>query len=115
MNLFTQTIQELLHRKSTSLLTVVLVVAITGTITFFMVNRRGFEKEIGRNVRDIGSNIVILPAEVDQLSYHQRSGYSERTMSADVVDQLIEFRASLNHLIPMLEQIAECQYAGNSR
>ena len=29
-------------------------------------------------------------------------------MSSAVVDQLVEFRASLNHLIPMLERKAEC-------
>ncbi len=86
-----------------------LVAVITGTITFFVVNSKGFEKEIGRNVRDIGSNIVILPADVDQFAYHQQGGINEETMPYAVVDQLVEFRASLNHLIPMLERNAQCQ------
>ena len=91
------------------MLMMLLLAIISGTIVFFVVNTRGFEKEIGRNVRDIGSNIVILPADADQFSYHQQGGFTASTMPSSVVDQLIEFRASLNHLIPMLERKAKCQ------
>ena len=79
-----------------------------------MVNSRGFEKEIGRNVRDIGSNIVILPASADQFVYHRQGGFTTETMSSAVVDQLVEFRASLNHLIPMLERKSDCRSGDDS-
>lgn len=114
MNSVKLAIQEILYRWTSSLLTVLLIAAITGTITFFVVNSAGFEKEVGRNVRDIGSNIVILPADVDQFDYHRQNGFSQETMPATIVDQLIEFRASLNHLIPMLERMAICQTGSES-
>ena len=108
MSPFKLSLQEISHRRISSLLTVLLLAAITGTMTFFAVNTQGYEKEIGRNVRDIGSNVVILPADVDQFAYHQEGGFTSATMPDSVVQQLIEFRASLNHLIPMLERRAEC-------
>ena len=114
MNPFSLAIREITHRWSTSLLTVLLVSVITGTIAFFVVNSKGFEKEIGRNVRDIGSNIVILPESADQFSYHREGGYNEETMPYQVVEQLIEFRASLNHLIPMLERKTEIKLGENA-
>ncbi len=110
MKPFLLALHEIWHRRYSSFLTVLLLAVITGTIAYFAVNRKGFEKEVGRNVRDIGSNIVILPAGVDQFTYHQQGGFNEETMSATVVDQLIEFRASLNHLIPMLEKKAVCRF-----
>ena len=106
MNPLSLTIKEILHRWKSSLLIALIVAAITGTITYFAVNSKGFEKEVGRNARDIGSNIVVLPADVDQLTYHNSGGFNEETMPSIVVDQLVEFRASLNHLIPMLERKA---------
>ena len=102
------TFHEIIHRWKSSGLVALIVAAITGTLTYFSVNDAGFQKEIGRNARDIGSNVVILPADVDQFAYHNDGGYSEVTMSASLVDQLIEYKASLNHLIPMLERQAEC-------
>ncbi|MEM7453232.1 MAG: FtsX-like permease family protein [Planctomycetota bacterium] len=102
------TIQELRHRWKSSLLVAVVVAAITGSLTYFTVNNAGFQKEVSRNARDIGSNVVILPAEVDQFEYRSGGGYSEETMPAGVVEQLIEYKASLNHLIPMLERKAQC-------
>ena len=109
MNPLNLTLKEIKHRWQSSLLTTLLIALITGTIAFFVVNSKGFEKEIGRNVRDIGSNIVILPSETDQFAYHQQGGFNSNTMPYTVVDQLIEFRASLNHLIPMLERMATCE------
>jgi ABC-type lipoprotein release transport system permease subunit len=76
-------------------------------------NNQGFQKEIKRNARDIGSNVVILPAQVDQFEY-QASGFSEETMPQTVVDQLVEYKASLNHLIPMLEQFSEIRFQDRS-
>ena len=114
MNPLTLTGKEIMHRWRSSLLTVVLIAFITGTLTFFVVNSKGFEKEIGRNVRDIGSNVVILPADADQFAYHRYGGFNEETMPYAVVDQLIEFRASLNHLIPMLERKADCSVANQT-
>ena len=85
-----------------------LVATITAALTYFSVNNAGFQKEISRNARDIGSNVVILPASLDQHQYHFDGGYSDHTMSTELVQQLIEHKASLNHLIPMLERKAEC-------
>lgn len=103
MNPFYLAWNELIYRWRTSLILLGLVAVITGLISFFTINRSGFSREIRRNVRDIGSNVVILPIEVDQLEYHANGGYAEQTMPESVVNQLIEHRASLNHLIPMLE------------
>jgi ABC-type lipoprotein release transport system permease subunit len=110
----TLTFREIKHRWKSSALVSLIVAATTGTLTFFSVNNAGFQKEIGRSARDIGSNVVILPAEVDPFAYHNDGGYSDVTMSAAVVDQLIEYRASLNHLIPMLERQAGCSNGDRS-
>lgn len=114
MNPLYLAIHEIWHRRYSSLLTILLFAVITGTITFFVVNSKGYEKEVGRNVRDIGSNIVILPANADQFAYHQQGGFNQETMPSAVVDQLVEFRASLNHLIPMLERKTTCQAGDQS-
>ena len=108
MNPLTLTIREIRHRWKSSLLVSVIVAAITGALTYFTVNNAGFQKEVSRNARDIGSNVVILPAEVDQFEYHSAGGFDSATMPYSVVEQLIEYKASLNHLIPMLERQAEC-------
>lgn len=97
-------IQEFKYRWVSGLLVVLVVAAVAGALTFFCVNRGGLEKEIIRNSRDIGSNVVVLPAQADQVAYHMAGGYSEDTMPQAVLDQLIEYRASMNHLIPMLER-----------
>lgn len=110
MNPVVLTFREIFHRWKSSLLVALIVASITGTLTYFSVNNSGFQKEITRNARDIGSNVVILPADVDQFQYHAEGGYSEKTMSFDLVQQLIEYRASLNHLIPMLERKADCVF-----
>lgn len=88
------------------------VASITGILSYFHVNKSGFTKEIKRNVRDIGSNVVILPKDVDQVSYHEQGGYSEVTMPELVVEQLLAHKASLNHLIPMLERKEEVSHDG---
>ncbi len=110
MNPISLTIREILHRWKSGLLVALIVATITGALTYFSVNNAGFQKEITRNARDIGSNVVIIPAELDQFQYHSDGGYSDVTMSADLVQQLIEYKASLNHLIPMLERKAECVF-----
>ena len=108
MNPFTLSMRELRYRWKSSLLTVLIVATITGGLTFFTVNNAGFQKEISRNVRDIGSNVVILPAALDPFQYDAEGGYSDQTMSMDLIEQLIQYKASLNHLIPMLERKADC-------
>ncbi|MDG1512169.1 MAG: FtsX-like permease family protein [Mariniblastus sp.] len=108
MNPFFLALRELHYRWKSGLVFVLIVASVTGTLAYFSVNDASFQKEIGRNVRDLGSNVVILPAAVDQYSYHLEGGYSEITMDADLVSKLIEYRASLNHLIPMLERRAMC-------
>lgn len=110
MNPVTLTFRELVYRWKTSLLVALIVATITGALTYFAVNNAGFQKEITRNARDIGSNIVILPAELDQFQYHADGGYSELTMSDDLIEQLIQYKASLNHLIPMVERKAEVSF-----
>ena len=114
MKAFQIAIKELFFRWRSSLMMVLVVATITGLVSFFWVNRGAFTREIKRNVRDIGSNVVILPIQVDQVAYHDRGGYSEQTMPYRVVEQLIEFKASLNHLIPMLEQRALVKYRNQS-
>ena len=104
--------RELLHRRKTSALFLAMVALLVGTVTFFSINRAGYEKEMTRNVRDIGSNVVILPAKVDQMAYHLNGGFATETMSDSVISQLVEYRASLNHLIPMLEIKTEVGFNG---
>ncbi|MDA7859428.1 FtsX-like permease family protein, partial [Mariniblastus sp.] len=108
MSPFYLALRELRYRWKSGLVFVLVVASVTGVLAYFSVNDASFQKEIGRNVRDIGSNVVILPAEVDQYAYHLEGGYSEITMAANLVSQLIEHRASLNHLIPMLERRVMC-------
>lgn len=107
-------IQEFKYRWVSGLLVVLVVAAVAGALTFFCVNRGGMEKEIIRNSRDIGSNVVVLPAQADQVAYHLAGGYSEDTMPQAVLDQLIEYRASMNHLIPMLERKSKITMDGSS-
>lgn len=108
MNPFYLAFRELHFRWKSGLVFVFVVASVTGVLAYFSVNDVSFQKEIGRNVRDIGSNVVILPAEVDQYAYHLEGGYSESTMDSNLVSKLIEHRASLNHLIPMLERRVMC-------
>ncbi|MGB1929985.1 MAG: ABC transporter permease, partial [Mariniblastus sp.] len=108
MNPFYLAFRELHFRWKSGLVFVLVVASVTGVLAYFSVNDVSFQKEIGRNVRDIGSNVVILPAEVDQYAYHLEGGYSESTMDSNLVSKLIEHRASLNHLIPMLERRVMC-------
>ncbi len=114
MNPFNLAIKEIGHRWKSSLMVMLLVATTTGALTYFAVNGAGFQKEIGRNARDIGSNVVILPADVNQFRYFADGGFSEATMPDEVVQQLIEYKASLNHLIPMLERKAECKHGANT-
>lgn len=104
MNPISLAIREIRYRWMSSAMFALIVAVVTGAVTYFSVNNRGFQKEITRNARDIGSNVVILPAEVDQIQYHTNGGYSEVTMPEALVQQIIEYKASLNHLIPMLER-----------
>lgn len=106
-------LREIVHRRKTSSLLIGLVAVMIGAVTFFSVNRAGYEKEMTRNARDIGSNVVILPSAVDQVAYHLQGGYSEETMNEAVLEQLLEHRASLNHLIPMLEEPTEIGFNQN--
>ena len=106
MNAFQVAVREILFRWKTGMMLVSVVAAITALISFFTVYKTGFNREIFRHSRDIGSNVVILPSSVDQVDYHEQGGFSEETMPEQVVRQLIEFKASLNHLIPMLEKKA---------
>ena len=108
MNPLLLTLREITHRWMSSSLIVLVVMTITATLGYFSVNSSGYKKEITRNTRDIGSNVVILPASVDQFQYHSNGGISDQTMSENVVQQLIQYKASLNHLIPMLERMGEC-------
>lgn len=114
MNPISLTLQELVFRWKSAVMVAVIVASITGTLTYFSVNNAGFQKEIRRNARDIGSNVVILPADTDQFQYHADGGYSESLMPGQLVDQLLEHRASLNHLIPMLERKSTCSFAGQN-
>lgn len=115
MKAFQIAIKEMCFRWRSSVLMVLSIGTVAGLLSFFWANRTGFEKEIKRNVRDIGSNVVILPADVDQFAYHEQGGYSDVTMPYQVVNQLVEFKASLNHLIPMLEVRHEIQHGNNSK
>ena len=114
MNPIKLTVCEIIHRWKSSLLVALTVAAITGLLTFFSVNNAALQKEIGRGARDIGSNVVILPADVDQFDYYNNGGYSNVTMSSALIDQLIEYKASLNHLIPMLERKSDCVHGDRS-
>lgn len=66
MNPFYLAFRELHFRWKSGLVFVLVVASVTGVLAYFSVNDVSFQKEIGRNVRDIGSNVVILPAEVDR-------------------------------------------------
>ncbi len=109
MRLFSLVIRELTHRWLSSILFGLLVTSVTAALVFLAANRKGLQKEISRNARDIGSNVVILPSAVDQLTYHI-NGISTETMPEVVVQQLLEYRASLNHLIPTLEVMDTIQH-----
>lgn len=109
MNSLQIVLAEISHRWRTSLVLVLIVSAITAGVTFFAIDTEAYQKEVSRNVRDLGSNIVIVPAAVDQVAYHHRGGLSDKTMPQTIVQQLLDERVSLNHLIPMLERSAEVQ------
>lgn len=112
MNPVVLTLKEIGFRWKTCALIVLIIAAITGVLAYLAVNNAGFQKEISRNARDIGSNVVILPAEVDQFQYHHDGGFSDQTMPSNMVEQLLQHKPSLNHLIPMLEQKAICSTDG---
>ncbi len=104
MNPLTLTLREIFHRWKTSLLVALIVAAITGALAYFAVNNSGYQREVTRGARDIGSNVVILPAAVDQFQYHADGEFSDVTMQGSLVNDQLEHKASLNHLIPILDR-----------
>ncbi len=95
---------EIGHRWKTSMLMVTVVAAVTFGVTFFALDVQGYQKEVSRNVRDLGSNIVIVPSTLDPVEYYNQGGFSQAIMSQTLVQELLDDRMSLNHLIPILEK-----------
>ena len=111
--LFYILLRELRHGWVSALGILLIVASLTGVLTFLRLGSAGLEREMKRRVRDLGSNVVILPASTDKRAYHL-SGTYEETISEDIVDRLLAKRASLNHLIPMLERNAKVNYQRQS-
>ena len=87
----------------TATLIVLIVAALTGALAFLDASAMGLEREISRTVRDLGSNIAIIPSSASLGEYHRNGGFTLETMPMALVERLTEERLSLNHLIAMLD------------
>ena len=115
MNPISLAVKEIRYRAKSSVCTVLIVALLISALVWLSVNNSGFQREVSRGARDIGSNVVILPGPTDQFEYFNNGGFTDETMPESTVEQLLEFRASLNHLIPMLERKAMVRSNGISQ
>ena len=95
-------LREACHRYATSLLTVLAVGVAAALVVFFITAARASSDETRIIQRDIGLNVVILPAETDMDRYWAL-GAPDTTMPQQYIEAVTN-QAVANRLIPMLRR-----------
>lgn len=88
-------LKEIQHRKFNFLIGLLGMVTIVALVVFFYTMTRATQKETIRLTRDMGFNVRIIPGETD-INQFWVDGYSNLSMSEEVVDKLVE-QKSVNY------------------
>lgn len=102
MNVTRLVLAEAVHRKVSSLLMLVTMVAAVALVVFFITTGSAAERETRRLMRDAGLNIIILPKSAD-LDRYFAQGFADESMPAAYIDRLASQDVA-NRLIPMLRR-----------
>ncbi len=88
-------LKEIKHRKFNFLMGLIGMVTIVALVVFFYTMTRATQKETIRLTRDMGFNVRIIPGDTD-INQFWTDGYSNLSMSQDVVDKLVD-QKSVNY------------------
>ncbi|WP_242135671.1 ABC transporter permease [Aestuariivivens marinum] len=88
-------LHEIVHRKFNFLMGLLGMVTIVGLVVFFYTMTCASQKETIRLTRDMGFNVRIIPGGTDKNQFWV-DGYSNLSMSQEVVDKLVE-QKSVNY------------------
>lgn len=102
MNLLRIMMLEIRHRWIGSVLGLLAIALAVCMAVFVFAVSEGTERETRRIQRDIGLNVLILPAGTD-LNNYWLTGASEQEMPATLIDRVSD-QAVANRLIPMLRR-----------
>lgn len=102
MNLAYQAVLELTYRwVSTIAMVLVVAIGVGASLTVAWINRAAVA-ETKRIQRDLGFNLMVLPADAD-LDHFRLRGYSDATMAEDVAKQLVGAdTVAYNHVVATL-------------
>lgn len=100
MRLFDALFAELRHRWLSALLGVFSVALAVAAVDVFVLLGRAAENETRIVQRDIGLNVLILPAETDLGAYYAK-GFSDHSFPAEYLERLSDQEVA-NRLVPML-------------
>jgi len=95
-------LREVRHRPTTSVLALVAVAAAVALVNLVLLLARAEEKETRLIQRDMGLNVLILPAATD-LDRYWSLGYSEHSMPAQYMERVADQEVA-NRLIPLLRR-----------
>ena len=95
-------LREAWHRPTTSALALVAVAAAVALVNLVVLLARAEEKETRLIQRDMGLNVLILPAATD-LDRYWSLGYSEHSMPAEYMERVADQEVA-NRLIPLLRR-----------
>lgn len=102
MSLAALLLRELLHRPLGAVLTVLAVAAAVALVNAFVLLARAGERETRRIQRDIGLNVLVLPAAAD-IDRYWVQGYSEHTLPEEYLGRVSDQEVA-NRLIPLLRR-----------
>jgi putative ABC transport system permease protein len=109
MNVPKLVLQEALHRRTQSLLSLIAVIAAVALPVAFFTAERAAERETTRVMRGLGYNLRIVPADTDMGSYWSR-GYSSGSLPLDAAERFAtRGDLSFNHLLAMLIEELELE------
>lgn len=102
-------LQEALHRRTQTLLSLLAVITAVALPVAYFTAERAAERETTRVMRNLGYNLRIVPADTDMVSYWSR-GYSAGTLPSDAAARFATHGdLSYNHLLAMLIERAEVE------
>ena len=88
-------LKEILHRKFNFIMGLIGMITIVALVVFFYTMTKATQKETIRLTRDMGFNVRIIPGGTD-INQFWVDGYSNLSMSQEVVDKLVE-QKSVNY------------------
>lgn len=102
MNPLAIVIREMLYRRWSAALTALAVAVAVAAACFVVLASRAADNETRVIQRDIGLNVIILPAATN-LDRYWSLGYSDQSMPAEYIDRVAEQEVA-NRLVPLLQR-----------